>query len=117
MTDAPSHKAERGGERALERHVQTFIAALLTGLVAWVGFQVQNQSSDIVRLETQILGLQQSVNRLQEDRDLVYDASRAQSDFAVRDREIADLRERLRDLERAQLAIERTLARDNPEGG
>lgn len=83
-----------------ERHVQTAIAVVLVGLVGWVGLTLQGQGIAIARMETQIIGLQAQVTALSAATADRYTSTRAATDLAVRDREIEDLRTRIRDLEK-----------------
>jgi hypothetical protein len=80
------------GRSMWERHVQTVVSIIIAGVVAWVGKTVQDQSVQIAEMRVEIRSLQTLATGQ-------YTAARASADLAVRDAQIADLRDRIRVLE------------------
>lgn len=97
MTDRDDDGRRPG---ALERHAQTLIGTVIAALVLWVGLTMQQQSVGIAELRVEVTNLRGQVSSLQSATADRYTAARAASDLAARDREINDLRDRVRTLER-----------------
>ena len=54
------------GERsALERHAQTLVLSICTGLVLWVGVTVSGNREQIARLEERVKALTEQVQKLE----------------------------------------------------
>lgn len=49
---------------AMERHIQTVLAALIVGLVGWVGFTLTSMSSQQAAMIVQVSRLESDVSRL-----------------------------------------------------
>ena len=49
---------------AFERHIQTGIAAVLVGLVGWIGMSITDMAGTQARLEERIATLQRDVDKL-----------------------------------------------------
>lgn len=83
--------------------VGSLALTVLAALLAWVGTTITGQSTQLARFEArisvQIETLQQEVAKLQVVTDNAYSESAAVRDFTLRDREIADLAERVGRLE------------------
>lgn len=88
-------------------NMRTWIGSLtltvLAALLAWVGTTITGQSTQLARFEArisvQIETLQQEVAKLQMAADAGYTETASVRDFALRDREIADLAARVGRLE------------------
>lgn len=51
---------------ALERHIQTGIAAVLVGLVGWIGVSITGMSESVARLEVKQEIMQRDIDKLSE---------------------------------------------------
>lgn len=51
---------------ALERHVQTGIAAVLVGLVGWIGISITGMAEGQARLEERVSSMQRDVDKMSE---------------------------------------------------
>ena len=49
---------------ALERHIQTGIAAVLVGLVGWIGISITGMSEGQARLDERVANMQRDIDRL-----------------------------------------------------
>jgi hypothetical protein len=79
-----------------ERHIQTGLLTLITGLMAWVLVSTEQHGRDIVRLETRMLAMEEKIESNMDDR---YRKQDAREDFAVVYSELSDIKQRLRALE------------------
>jgi hypothetical protein len=81
----------------------SFALTILAALLAWVGTTITGQSTQLARFEArisvQIETLQQEVAKLQDAARDDYSEPASIRDFALRDREIADLAARVGRLE------------------
>jgi hypothetical protein len=84
---------------------------VLAALLAWVGTTITGQSTQLARFEArisvQIETLQQEVAKLQIAADSGYSEAASVRDFALRDRELADLAARVGRLESMSRAEKR----------
>ncbi len=60
----------------LERHLQTFIGALLIALVLWVGASINEQGKEIARLQERVATLVERIALLERQVDLARRAER-----------------------------------------
>ena len=106
---------------AFERHAQSIVAAVILAVVLYTGGTMQDikeqaqktalevaifqksVSDKIAALDSQMSQLQLSVTKAAEDRFRNTDAASA---FAVRDTKMADLEQRVRQLEKEHAALE-----------
>lgn len=115
VTQSPQEKGQ------FERHAQTIVAAVILAVVLYTGGTMQeikeqaaktalevaifqkSVSDKIAALDNQMGQLQLSVTKASEDRFRNTDAASA---FAVRDTKMADLEQRIRQLEKEHAALE-----------
>lgn len=86
--------------RAMERHIQSVLVAVCVALLGWLAYNTSQQGEQIASLTATIRGLEGQISILNAQTTDRYPASRAAIDLTVRDREIDDLKSRLRELER-----------------
>jgi len=96
--------AERD-QRGLERHFQTGIQLIIMGLLAWNFTTVQELSVTIARQDEKISGLTSTITLLASVSADRYREKDADRDFALRDRAILAMDERLQDVEKQIKAI------------
>lgn len=94
MTDQPQSQPS-----ALERHAQTLIGVIITGLIFWMGVTIQNQSTTLAGMRAELNGMQAQLTLYSQQTQDRYTAARAVADFQVRDQALSDLRDRVRELE------------------
>jgi Tfp pilus assembly protein PilV len=87
---------------AIERHAQTLIGVVITGLIFWMGVTIQDQSTTLAGMRAELNGMQAQLSLYAQQTQDRYTASRASTDFAARDQVIADLRERVLMLEQGR---------------
>jgi hypothetical protein len=95
VSDAP----EAREPSVLERHAQTLIGVVVASLVLWIGVTIQQQSVSLAEMRVEITNLRSQLASYSTQTADRYTSARAAQDFAARDREYADLRDRVRSLE------------------
>lgn len=93
------HVDEAGTVSAFERHAQTFIGAVITALVMWVGYTLHTQTVMIAEMGVEIRELQLRIEELRSDSAGQYTTHQAAADHARLERSIAELDARVRVLE------------------
>ena len=92
--------------RGMERHVQTGIQLLIVGLLGWNFMTVQSMAITIARQEEKLIALTNTLTTLSaigaDDR---YRGKDAGKDFALRDRAIVILDDRMTSLEHQVMKI------------
>ena len=92
-------------QRGLERHFQTGIQLIIMGLLAWNFTTVQQLSITIARQDEKIGGLTSTLTLLASVSADRYREKDAERDFALRDRAILAMDDRIQDLEKQIKAI------------
>jgi len=87
-------------QRGLERHFQTGIQLIIMGLLAWNFTTVQQLSITIARQDEKIGGLTSTLTLLASVSADRYREKDAERDFALRDRAILAMDDRIQDLEK-----------------
>ncbi len=87
-------------ETIWERRVTVILIALLLGVGGWTALGVHSQASLVARIEERLDGLSTQLNDVKRSMGDQYTKSDASRDLSIRDRQIEDLRERVRRLER-----------------
>jgi len=87
-------------QRGLERHFQTGIQLIIMGLLAWNFTTVQQLSITIARQDEKIGGLTGTMNLLAAVSADRYREKDAERDFALRDRAILAMDDRIQNLEK-----------------
>ena len=87
----------------MERHIQTFIGAIMIGLTVWIGSSVTNSRESIAELRVESNGLREKINEMRLDiKAMVTDRiSRSEVQRLASDYEgqLDKLEKRVRDLE------------------
>ncbi len=124
MTDQPHpfephpHYVEQAPlGRAFERHIQTVLAGLLIGLVAWVGITVTGNREQISRLDERLKFMAPVVEEIRQelkDRSAaIMEVPHLQTEVRLLRSETADLEEKHRDISARVTRIEERYQRGN----
>lgn len=88
---------------AFERHSQSVLAVVITGLLTWAGWSISGLKETAIRMEGQIAVVRTHVDGLTEQLRMAaterYRSTQAASDFALRDAARTRLEERVTSLE------------------
>jgi hypothetical protein len=93
MTDQPD---DNMSSHTLERHFQSIALTVLTGVTAWFGFTVQDNTVKLATLTERLSGLDRQIS---DSRTQVYTARDAQKDLELRDAVMDSLAARVAALE------------------
>lgn len=84
---------------ALERHAQTLILSVVTGLILWVGVSVTGTRESMVRLEVRVESVSAALEELKSARNGSYTRAEADRTHAEMDRRLSMLEGRVTKLE------------------
>ena len=90
--------ARRASDRrgAVERHIQSILAVIMAGLIAWVGTSIVSLRSEVSIATARIEAVREQLKQFNDER---YPAVQALSDFKLRDQRIEENTRRIADLE------------------
>ena len=83
-----------------ERHLQSIMIAMILMVLGWMGAQIVGQIKLQTEMNKDITFLTSQVAELKEGTKSRYTSEDAARDFRIRDAQILDLQERLRDREK-----------------
>lgn len=89
----------RGTASAMERHVQTILAGIITILLSWVGVTLTDSTSNIARLEERLVSLGREVQMLRNQLGNQYTHRDAEKDLAAIRIRLNEHQERISQLE------------------
>ena len=99
MSDESEHDRslyEPSTARMVERHFQTMVLVLMTGVMGWLGWTVQDLNVKTATLTEKLVQIQ---DRQTYDREQLYTAKDAFKDFQLRDSTLANIATRVLALE------------------
>ncbi len=96
----PPHAEPRPDPRsALERHAQTLILSVVTGLIFWIGVSVTSSRESLARMEVRIDSMEMALQELKSARESAYTRIEADRTHAEIERRLENMEGRLTQLE------------------
>ena len=96
MSNDTADRPDNSTARALERHLQSGLLAIVGSITGWLGFTVQDSTVQMARLTERLAGLERQIAITQEQ---TYTAKDASKDLQLRDAVIANVAARVLTLE------------------
>ncbi len=98
---APTYIQQRS---AMEKHIQTILAVVITALIGWIGMSVTDSRETIARLEVQTTGMQLRMSEIRSDIKMFQQTGVTRDGV---DQRFAVCQERMSDLEHRMLEVEK----------